>query len=229
MTSRTRFPILLASLASLVACAERPPEPAPSPPPQTVWRLDSLDSVGGRRPTVLGRPAVVGEGDERAVEFDGVDDGLEVALHPLAGAGSFTVEAVFRPAAGGEREQRFLHLQEDASEDRILLEIRVTPDGESWFLDTYVKTRDEGHTLFAKSHEHPLGPWYHAALVVDSGRMTHWVDGRRELSRSIDYRPQGPGRTSIGVRINRVSWFKGAIREIRFTPRALTPDEFLQH
>jgi hypothetical protein len=28
--------------------------------------------------------------------------------------------------------------------------------------------------------------------------------------------------------MNHVSWFKGAIREVRFTQRALTPSEFLK-
>lgn len=38
---------------------------------------------------------------------------------------------------------------------------------------------------------------------------------------------QGPGRTAVGVRLNRVNYFKGAVRMARFTPRALAPAEFL--
>ena len=30
-----------------------------------------------------------------------------------------------------------------------------------------------------------------------------------------------PGRTSLGVRLNQVFWFKGAIREVRIHPAAL--------
>ena len=30
-----------------------------------------------------------------------------------------------------------------------------------------------------------------------------------------------PGQTSLGVRLNRVFWFKGDVREVRFTPAAL--------
>jgi hypothetical protein len=37
-----------------------------------------------------------------------------------------------------------------------------------------------------------------------------------------------PGRTSVGVRITKMYFFKGAIRLARFTPRALTPAEFLK-
>jgi hypothetical protein len=40
-------------------------------------------------------------------------------------------------------------------------------------------------------------------------------------------RPLAAGRTSIGVRLNRVFWFKGAISKARFTARALAPAEFM--
>ena len=44
----------------------------------------------------------------------------------------------------------------------------------------------------------------------------------------IDYKPQGPGKTSLGVRINQVHWYQGEIRAARFTRRVLKPDEFLK-
>ncbi len=226
MRSQALALVLVLALAAL-GCDRGGSESADLGPPLH-WRVDSLEAIGGHHPTVLGAPALVGAAQERAVEFDGIDDGLELALHPLAGADTFTVEAVFRPAPGGPTEQRFLHLQEDQSEDRILLEIRIAGDGATWFLDAFVKSKDKSTTLFAKQHEHPIGPWYHAALVVDGQEMRHYVNGSLELTRPIDFRPQGAGRTSIGVRINRVSWFKGAIREIRFTRRALAPEEFLR-
>ena len=212
---------------AMVAC-DRPesiPEEARQPP--VVWRIDDLGSIGGHSVVVLGDPQVIDDAAGPAIEFDGVDDGLRLPHHPLTGADEFTAEVVFRPASGGEREQRFLHLQEDGSKDRILFEIRLTSD-DRWFLDTYIKSAGEGSTLFAKQHLHPVGPWYHAALVVEGGTMRHYVNGDLEISRRISYRAQAAGQASIGVRINEVSWFRGAIREARFTPRALSPDEFLQ-
>jgi hypothetical protein len=56
--------------------------------------------------------------------------------------------------------------------------------------------------------------------------MRHYVNGVEELSVKIEYQPQTPGRTSIGVRQNKVHWYKGAIRELRVTPRALDPKAF---
>jgi hypothetical protein len=57
--------------------------------------------------------------------------------------------------------------------------------------------------------------------------MTHYVDGERELTGEVEFPPMTTGRTSIGVRQNRVSWFKGAIAEVRFTPVALPADQLL--
>ena len=213
--------LLFASWAHL---AGTPPEPEPAGPIE--WSVDNLSSIGGQRTTVVGAPRVIETERGRAVEFDGSQDGLFVDVHPLAGAARFTAEVIFRPDPGGSQEQRFLHLQEDGSKDRLLFEIRLTDDGR-WFLDTYIKTGGKGHTLYARGFKHPLGPWYHAAIVVDGEQMRHYVNGEMELSRKIEFRPQGPGRTSLGTRINEVHWFKGAIRRARFTPRVLSPNEFL--
>jgi hypothetical protein len=54
------------------------------------------------------------------------------------------------------------------------------------------------------------------------------VNGVQEGAAEVHLEPQGPGRSSVGVRINRVNYFKGAIRMARFTPRALPPAEFLK-
>ena len=40
--------------------------------------------------------------------------------------------------------------------------------------------------------------------------------------------PQGAGQTAVGVRMNKVYYFKGAVRMARFTRRALAPSEFLK-
>ncbi len=81
--------------------------------------------------------------------------------------------------------------------------------------------------LYAQEHEHPLDIWHHAAIVVDGTSFRHYVNGRLELSEPLDYAPQQAGRTSLGVRLNNVHWFKGAIRTVRFTPRALEPRDLL--
>lgn len=190
------------------------------------WKIDNLNMIGGHKVTVLGQPRMVDTPEGKAIEFDGVDDGLVVDHHPLAGVKEFTAEVIFRPTLDGPKEQRFFHLQETGRENRILFETRL--DGPQWFLDTYIKSGTADATLFADGFKHPIGPWYQAAIIVDGKTMKHYVNGKLELEKPLVFEPQGAGQTSIGVRHNRVFWYKGAIRAARFTPRVLTPDQFLK-
>ena len=116
--------------------------------------FDRLDRIGEHATTIQGNPRVIETPIGKAVEFDGVDDALFVEVHPLAGAKTFTWEAIFRPD-GGSIEQQWFHLQEAGSENRMLFEIRVV--GDSWFLDSYDQTTTGSATLMNKKSLHPLG------------------------------------------------------------------------
>ena len=72
---------------------------------------------------------------------------------------------------------------------------------------------------------HPTGRWYWVALTYDGQRMTHYIDGEQELTAQVAFGPMGPGQTSLGVRQNKVYWFKGGISTLRFHPTALTPPQ----
>jgi hypothetical protein len=195
-------------------------------PTVLVWPLVRIDAVGGIAATVKGAPRVIETPWGKAVEFDGQRDALVVPCNPLDGASTFTVEAIFRPDSGGEKEQRFLHLQAAASEDRVLLETRLADQG-WWYADTFIRSGATEQPLNDPALLHPLGRWYNLALVFDGEKMSQYVDGQWELSSQIRYQPLREGQTSIGARLNDVYWFKGAIRLLRFTHRALGPDEFL--
>lgn len=192
-----------------------------------VWEVDNLKSIGEHKTTVLGSPKVVEGTGGSVVEFDGAEAGLVVEALPLAGAEKFTLEIIFRPDAKGLKEQRFLHLQEDGTESRVLIETRLT-DGDLWYLDTYIHSARGSCALFEPAKTHPVGQWYSAALVYDGEEMSHYVDGVKEVSAKLALAPLGKGGTSIGVRMNRVFWFKGAIARVRFSRRVLAPKEFLK-
>jgi hypothetical protein len=193
--------------------------------PVEVWTFDRLDRIGGYETSVLGSPRVIDTPAGKAIEFDGVDDALVVGVHPLAGAATFTWEAIFRPD-GGEPAQRWFHLQETGSDDRMLFEIRVT-DGR-WYFDSFVHSGAADKALINRERLHALGAWYHVAAVYDGREFRNYVNGEQEGAAEIHFDPQGPGRSAIGVRMNLVNYFKGAIRLARFSRRALTPAEFLQ-
>jgi hypothetical protein len=218
-TAKIRMRLFMKLLPVLLACAS-----LAGAVDDEVWTFDRLDRVGGHPTTVLGEPRVVDTPVGKAIEFDGVGDALVVDVHPLAGAETFTWEAIFRPD-GGQPEQRWFHLQESGSENRMLFEIRVI-DGQ-WCLDSYGHSGDAQKALMDRTRLHRLGVWYHVASVYDGREFRNYVNGIQEGAADIHFAPQGPGRTSIGVRINRVNYFKGAIRQARFTRRALTPAEFL--
>ncbi len=194
---------------------------------QVVWRFDNLERIGGHVVTVEGNPEVVDTPLGKAVEFDGVDDGIFFDVHPMAGWRTFTVEVIFQPYKDGLVEQRFFHMQEADSDDRVVFETRLTED-DRWYLDTFINSKDTENAMLARDHQHPIGPWYHTASVVDGESMKHYVNGEFEVGEAFFYAPQKPGRTSLGVRLNRVHWYKGAIHTARFTPGVLSPEEFMK-
>ena len=192
----------------------------------TTWELDNLEWIGAGELTVTGRPRVVACPFGRAVEFDGVGDSVVLDCNPLVGLEEFTVEVMFRPDAGGLTEQRFLHMGE-VDGDRLLFETRLTGAGD-WFLDTFIHSGDAGRTLFNEGFLHPVGEWYHLAVTCDGREQVNFVNGQLEQRGSIDYIPASTGRTSIGVRLNQVCWFKGAIHKVRIAAGVLGPDEFFR-
>jgi hypothetical protein len=123
--------------------------------------------------------------------------------------------------------QRFFHLSENGSNNRVLFETRLPGDG-TWLFDTFVESNAAGEALFNDMTPHPLDEWYHLACVIDGETQRHYVNGMHELSVDQQFSPPlMAGRTSIGVRINQLYFFKGAIRFARFTPSVLSPPEFL--
>lgn len=189
-----------------------------------VWHFDSLDEIAGNAVEVQGDPQLIDTSVGKAVEFDGEDDAVFLPMHPLAGAETFTWEVYFRPDSGGAPEQRFFHLQVDGKEDRMLFETRLVDGG--WYLDAFASA-GESKPLAVPEKLYPLDRWYHIAQVYDGKTYSSYVDGELQMSADVALLPQGEGRTSVGVRINLVDYFKGAVRLARFTRHALTPEEFL--
>lgn len=190
-----------------------------------LWNINRLDSIGGFPVTLFGNPKLIDTEEGKAVEFDGIDDGILINSNPLAGATEFTIEVVFRPYSGGLEEQRFVHIEQD-NDNRALIELRSTTDN-NWFLDTFIKSGTSNKTLYAEGYKHETEQWWHACLVYKNGIMTHYVDGEEEMSGSVDFAEVTSGNTSLGVRQNLVSWYKGAIKTLKITHKALTPEEFL--
>jgi len=218
--------VLALAAPGLALVAPLAPPPAASAAAPIVWTIDNVTQIGGHAVTVVGAPRVVDAPGGRAVAFDGARDGLIIDANPLAGLARFTVEVVFEPAMDGSEEQRFVHFEEAASGNRALIELRLT--AATWSLDTYLRHGEIGLTLLDRSITHPAGSWHAVALTYDGKTMAHFVDRRRELQGDVAFKILGAGKTSIGVRQNLVSFFKGRIRLIRVTPDVLAPAAMLE-
>jgi hypothetical protein len=211
---------------ALVACIHLISGMGSTAPAFELWTFDRIDKIGGHPVKAEGNPRVIDTPQGKAVEFNGKNDALFLEVHPLAGAESFTWEVIFRPDADGAKEQRFFHMQEEGTANRLLFETRLV-DG-SWYLDSFAQSGAANKALMNRQKLHPLGKWYHVAMVYDGREFRNYVDGMQEGGAELHLAPQGPGRTSAGVRINRVDYFKGAIRVSRMTRRALSPAEFMK-
>lgn len=228
-----RRDLLIGAGASLVAG----PALAASKPSSIVWTFDRLDNIGGEVTHVEGAPSVIDTPLGKAVLFDGVDDALFIDRHPLAGAATFTFEALIRPD-GGDFAQRWFHLASDEpvpapgappappANTRFLFELRVV--GEQWYLDAFVNGPGYKQTLIFPDKLFPVGRWHHVAQTYDGETYSAWVNGQLQGQARIAFTPQGPGKASVGVRMNRMNYFKGAIHQARFTPKALKPEAFLK-
>jgi hypothetical protein len=207
------------------AAPAAPGDAAPAPAGAVTWAIDNLQSIGGHRTSIIGAPAVIDTPAGKAVQFDGNDDALFVEHHPVSGLSQFTAEVVMRPDPGGAQAQRYFHMQEEGG-GRVLFETRLF--GNNFAADVFVESKAGEYALYDAKKLHPLGAWYSIAVVMDGKRARHFVNGVEESNVALGWSAQGQGRTSIGVRITRMYYFKGAIRLARITPRALSPDELLK-
>jgi hypothetical protein len=203
-----------------------------NPTPDTiVWDVNNLESIGGHTTTVTGSPKVIKTEKGKAVQFNGLKDGLTVDAVPIAGAEKFTVEIILRPDGNTPAgAQRFFHIQENNSKNRILILLEtLPPQNDKWYLDTYVKSDKGSQNLYKPAITHTLGKWYNAAIVYDGQEIRHYTNGVKEAVGKLEFSPlSSNGKASIGMKLNKTFWFKGVICKIRFTKRALEPKEFLQ-
>ncbi len=199
---------------------------------QEVWRFDQTAELGGHATHVLGHPRVIPTEYGNAVAFNGKDDALQVDVHPLAGATTWTWEMIFRPDADGAAAQRIIHLQardpatgQDTT-DRMLFEIRIVKG--QWCLDSFATSAGQHATLLNCDKLHPLGQWSRVTAVYDGTTLKNYVGDEEQGEAAVKLAPQAAGHSSVGMRIDLRDYFKGAILEARFTPRALEVQEFLK-
>ncbi|MEP6262210.1 MAG: LamG-like jellyroll fold domain-containing protein [Gillisia sp.] len=183
------------------------------------WEIDSVDKIAGNPTEVSGAPLVITSEGKEVVEFNGINDGLLIKSNPVEGWNNFLIEVDIKPYPGfpENMEQRFLHIQDPENENRrILIELRLNETNE-WYGDWFIKTENENLTLVDPTQTHPLNKWATISLEYKNGEVTGLVNGEIQAQGHIKYLSPGPGaHTSIGTRMDQRSWYKGAIKEVRF-------------
>ena len=185
----------------------------------------------------------------KAIQFNGMNTSLDVAKNPLDVYTQWTAEVIFRLDTGGPQAQRWFHIAGNGGMGtgaRVLFELRYDAATNMWFQVAFVQGGGTGR-LYGVGFPHPAGPWYHVAIVIDGKTMKPYVNGMYEAAGPcpategcttanapnltapfpLNYQPIGAGGTRVGSRYGGSAYLKGAVRMARFTPRALTPQEFI--
>ena len=199
-----------------------------------IWELKSLKKIDGNKVQVFGNPVVVKTELGKAIKFDGVDDRILVDNNPIGSAKEFTIEVIFKADAAYEisNQPRFVHFQDpaDSLQKRVMVELRLTPENK-WYLDGYMLTDAGEKTLVNRTLTHPLGNWDHAALTFKGNTFTTYVNGVKEMTGQVPYNDKlvnEVGKVSMGGRMNEINYYKGLIKTLKVTHRALEPEEFMK-
>jgi len=181
-----------------------------------IWKLNDTLDVGGRKPVVLGAPLSVKADSINGLFFDGTKDGLIVPVNPLRELNNFAIEILFKPMESTSTAPRMMHIQDEKG-NRCTIELRLTSKG-NWYLDTFLKNgnTNKGLSLIDSTKEHPCNDWYWVALIYDGTKMTSYVNSQKEGEGMVSLDAMTSGETSLGVRLNKINWFRGQISEIRF-------------
>ena len=193
-------------------------------PKVIVWDANNYPEIS----RMLGEPYIISTALGYAVDFNGSTDGVFTNSIPVKGMEEVTLEVIMNQYGKAEFENRYLHMGE-VSGPRIMFETRVTPEN-TWYADFFVVMSDaEKAIVIDENKTHPCDKWYNVTLVADKNGIKGYVNGELQGSAPINFRAAiNSGATSVGVRQNLKSWFKGAIYKIRITGAALSPDEFLK-
>lgn len=211
--------LLIATLMalSITACAQ-------SVPGTIVWSAENQPEVL----EIFGSPTMIETPLGSAIHFNGNGDAVSLAGVPISGMEEFTMEAIIRQDGDGAFEERFIHMGNMGP--RVMFETRTKPD-KTWYFDAHVNFGNgKSATLIDPNLTHPTDQWYNVTLVATKEGLTSYVNGVEQCKDAFSYEAGiiGEGFTSVGVRQNKVNWFKGDIYKLRFTPKALKPSEFLK-
>lgn len=229
---------VVAGLAAGAAISGAPGAFAQSKSKIVTWNVNNLSNIGGHPAFVIGEPNVFDTPAGKAVAFDG-KSGLILETNPMAGYEQWTMETLIRPDGGGDQAQRIFHIGEynlpddptnilatNNNSNRYTFELRLV--GENAYFESFNTGPGYQSALSVKEKLHPLHTWLVITQTYDGAMHRHYVNGELELEKPLKYHVMGPGRCSIGTRLNMTTPYVGGYMRMRFTGRALPPEQHMK-
>ncbi|MBN1422120.1 MAG: hypothetical protein JXP34_25325 [Planctomycetes bacterium] len=174
-------------------------------------------------------PGVDGS-DDGAIQFDGIDDLVEVVHDgglPIFNQDAYSVTLWVN---GFPQSDMRVFSESSKTTRNPLFNIGTHNSGANGAADIYI--RDENNAVLL-AHTHSTreafdGEWHHIAWVDDNGEAVMYIDGVRDATNfSYTKRAIAFDTTSIGgiLRDTPSHWFTGAIDDVRVFDHALTAEE----
>jgi hypothetical protein len=181
-----------------------------------------------------------------ALEFDGIDDGVEIPTNPLKGAHALTIQAYIKPSSipdfGSSKVFNIALVRAQEGFDRFMIDIIPSFIADGWVLSNFMSIEgnviDPEDELKRSGAAHPYGEWYHVAVVIDSispisVNIKHYVNHQFEHEWEYTLGFLNEGAVYIGERYQPKgdpptrNYFHGIMDNVVLHDKALTTEEFL--
>ncbi|MEM1182473.1 MAG: PQQ-dependent sugar dehydrogenase [Acidobacteriota bacterium] len=213
----------------------------PSTPPVAHWRFDdgagaqATDSVGAGAPDGLlvgaGWSGDATDGSVGSIEFDGVDDRVELGTYDLSPGADGAVSLLFwfRADDFDTMDGRFLSKATGVQEQDHLWMVSTLDVSGSARLRFRLRTGAQTSTLVASGGDLAPGVWYHVAATYDGQAMRLFLNGVEvgSLAKTGAVAADPGVDAWIGDQPGGARPFDGLIDDVRIYDRALGSSELL--
>jgi len=210
---------------------------------QIVWNINNLTKIGGYSIDVKGSPSIIKTSDgDSAVEFNALTDTsterIKIQVNPLVNDTDFTVEVIFSPYNNyyAFKKSHQPYIFDICNPDSVISPkhqlncgFYYENAGYGWNTlsdvigDTYFVLAESNHTFTTNS-------WYHMAVTYSksTSKLNYYVNGNLIYSHTGSHIGlfNSLQQVSIGSLMYPGNYFKGAIKKIIFTHKAITESDF---
>ena len=169
-----------------------------------------------------------GDGSLSSLQFDGVDDNVDLGTLDLNGSG-FTLAAWVRPLSfpGESNDPRIISKSTGAALEEHIFMLGTVRSGGETVLRARLRILGVTHTIIATSGNLVANQWQHTAVTFDGERVRLYLDGIEVgvgvRTGTVDRDPSAP--VLVGAQPGGSQYFHGSIDDVRILQRPLTANE----